>query len=39
MIFQSLMGLGKSGWDVPSGTTQGQDYPFWIYLVHVLCVE
>ncbi len=28
MIFQSLMGLGKSRCDIPSGTTQGQDYPF-----------
>jgi hypothetical protein len=27
MIFQSLTGLGKSRCDIPSGTTQGQDYP------------
>jgi len=39
MIFQSSMGLGKSRCDIPSGITQGQDYPFWIYLVHVLCVD
>jgi hypothetical protein len=26
MIFQSLMGPRKSKCDVPSGTTQGQDY-------------
>ncbi len=25
MIFQSLMGLGKSQCDIPSGTTHGQD--------------
>jgi hypothetical protein len=27
MIFQSLMGPGKSRCDVPSGTTQGQKAP------------
>jgi hypothetical protein len=30
MIFQSSMGLGKSRRDIPSGTTQGQDYLFQI---------
>jgi hypothetical protein len=28
MIFQSLIGLRKLRCDVPSGTTQGQDWPF-----------
>jgi hypothetical protein len=27
MIFQNSMGRGKSRCDVPSGTSQGQDYP------------
>ncbi len=26
MIFQNSIGLGKSSYDVPSGTTQGHDY-------------
>jgi hypothetical protein len=41
MIFQSLMGLGKSRCDVPNGTTQGHDYlrfSFWIW-TFVICGE
>jgi hypothetical protein len=33
MIFQSLKGLGKSRCDIPSGTTQGQDYTKWLIFI------
>jgi hypothetical protein len=32
MIFQSSMDLGKSRCDVPSGTTQGQDFPIQVFI-------
>jgi hypothetical protein len=32
MIFQNSMNSRKSRCDIPSGTTQGHDCPFWLSL-------